>query len=190
MRAALVALAACVLALAAVPGPLLAWLARALAAAPALAGAVPAWPGALVLAPPTGGFAPLPLVFALAWAAVLARVAVGGGAVARRPVWTGGAPAARGDPPVDPRGLYAPLHEALRRASPDVHWPHPGRPRWVVPALDFDRWVWRPAAGAGRRAAAALRHVHTGVPHLYLVWQLAGAAVLALLLALLLGRRP
>jgi hypothetical protein len=48
--------------------------------------------------------------------------------------------------------------------------------------------LFHPAAGAGRRLASGLRRLHTGVPHLYLAWQIAGAAVLALLLAILLKR--
>ena len=54
--------------------------------------------------------------------------------------------------------------------------------------MNPDRWIYRPAVGAGRALAAGLRRLHTGVPSLYLAWQVAGAAALALLLLALLGR--
>jgi hypothetical protein len=90
--------------------------------------------------------------------------------------------------PVHPLGFYAPVREALRRAYPNPRWPRLARPAWIPPATDPDRWFYRPAAAAGRRVTDALRRVHTGVPHVYLAWQLAGAAALALLLAVLLSR--
>jgi hypothetical protein len=68
------------------------------------------------------------------------------------------------------------------------HLPHLSRPHWIPPAADPDRWLYRPAAVAGRRVTHAMRLAHTGVPHVYLAWQLAGAGALALLLLVLLAR--
>jgi hypothetical protein len=103
-------------------------------------------------------------------------------------VWTGGVPAARGAPPVHPLGFYSPVRESLRRAYPAPRWRSLARPAWLPTAVDPDRWLYRPALAAARRITDGLRHVHTGVPHVYLAWQLAGAGALVLLLLALLRR--
>jgi hydrogenase-4 component B len=78
------------------------------------------------------------------------------------------------------------MREALRRAYPAPRAPHLAIPRWVEPAVNLDRWFYEPAARAGRPIVAALRHIHTGIPNVYIAWQLIGGALLALLLLLLL----
>jgi hydrogenase-4 component B len=166
----------------------LAAIARGLAAAPALGAVAHGWAGLAVLAPPSGALAPLPLLLIAAWAALLALVALGTGATARRPVWTGGVPQERGEAPIHPRGFYSPVREAMRRAYPMPQVPHFARPRWIVPAADFDRWFYRPAGAAGRRVTDGLRRAHTGVPHLYLAWQLVGATAIVGLVLLLVRR--
>jgi hydrogenase-4 component B len=124
-----------------------------------------------------------------AWAALVARAAVGGGpAPAPREIWMGGVPADRVPPRIHPLGFYSPMRESLRRAYPAPHWHRIARPQWLLTALDLDRWLYGPAGAAGRRFVSGLRRLHTGVPNLYLAWQLAGATALALLLLLLLRR--
>jgi formate hydrogenlyase subunit 3/multisubunit Na+/H+ antiporter MnhD subunit len=188
MAAAQLALAAVAVAMGIAPGVVLAWIGRLLAALPALRGAPAAFagvPGAL--APASGAFAPLLLAAVALWVLALTRLALGRGEAPRaRVVWAGGMPAERGGPRVHPLGFYSPIREALERAYPAWHRPRIGRMRWVLPAVDVDRWVYGPGLRVGRRLAAGLRRLHTGMPNLYLAWQVAGAAALALLLVLLL----
>jgi hydrogenase-4 component B len=189
MAAPQVVLAILVLVIGVLPGPLLALLSRLLAAAPAAASPAGAWTGAVALSPPTGALAPLALVVLGAWTIALARVALGRSeAPIESEVWTGGVPAARGAPPVHPLGFYSPVRESLRRAYPAPRWRSLARPAWLPTAVDPDRWLYRPALAAARRITDGLRHVHTGVPHVYLAWQLAGAGALVLLLLALLRR--
>jgi hydrogenase-4 component B len=96
-------------------------------------------------------------------------------------VWTGGVPAERGDPRIHPLGFYSPLREALRRAYAAPRAPRLGRPEWVLPVADLDHWLYAPAAAAGRRLVWGLRRLHTGVPNVYLAWQLVGATAVACL---------
>ena len=95
MQAAQAALAALAVAVGLAPGAVLAWLERLLAGLPALAGAQSgAWGAAL--GPAGGAFAPLLLVACGAWALVVVRAALGGGAPPRADeVWMGGVPAGR-----------------------------------------------------------------------------------------------
>jgi hypothetical protein len=144
---------------------------------------------AAALLPASGAFAPAVLVALALLALAFARLALGPGAAPQvREVWMGGVPADRGAPRIHPQGFYSPMREALRRGYPALHAPHLHQPEWVGVSLDADRWLYRPAARAGRRAVASLRRLHTGVPHVYIAWQLAGAACLALLLILLVRR--
>lgn len=188
MQAAQISLAAVAVALGLAPGAVLGWIAAILAPLPPLAAAGPvAWGSSL--APVTGAVAPLLLLGLGAWAALVARAAVGGGpAPAPREIWMGGVPADRVPPRIHPLGFYSPMRESLRRAYPAPHWHRIARPQWLLTALDLDRWLYGPAGAAGRRFVSGLRRLHTGVPNLYLAWQLAGATALALLLLLLLRR--
>jgi hypothetical protein len=116
----------------------------------------------------------------------MARVAVGrSGAPRSDEVWMGGVPADRGAPRIHPQGFYSPVREGLGRAYPPVRWRALPRPAWVLPAVDLDRWGYTPITLAGRRIVAMLRRLHTGIPTLYLAWQLVGAAALAALLLML-----
>jgi len=188
MQAAQIALAAAAVAMGLMPGAILGWLAALLAPLPALAAPGPvAW--GVPLAPLTGALSPLLLVTLGVWAVAVARGAVGSGpAPVAREVWMGGVPADRGAPRIHPLGFYSPLRESLRRAYPAPHWRRIARPQWLLSAFDLDRWLYGPAGAAGRLFVAGLRRAHTGVPNLYLAWQLAGAAALAALLLLLLRR--
>lgn len=187
MRVAQAALAVAVIAVALLPGPVLAWLVGALRSAPALAAGDPRAFGTL-LSPATGTFAPIVVIAVGAWAAVIGRVAVGRGEVAPRRAWTGGVIVPHDAATIHPRGFYSPLREGLRRVYAAPHWHALARPAWVVAAADLDRWLYRPVVDSGRRLVSGLRRIHTGVPHLYLIWQLAGATALALLLLALLRR--
>ncbi|MFN8177572.1 MAG: proton-conducting transporter membrane subunit [bacterium] len=186
MRAAQVLLAIAVVAIGLAPGAVLSALARGLAGLPPLAAAGSHGWDVFTLGPLTGALAPALLIVLGAWAFSIARLMVGrGDAPATRAVWTGGVPDG-GSPLVHPLGFYSAVREELRRAYPIPRWPRLKRPGWVLPAVDPDRWLYRPAAGVGRRMTDGLRHVHTGVPHVYLAWQLMGAAALVLLFMLLL----
>lgn len=184
MRAAQVALALVAVAMGLAPGVLLTGLARLLAGVPALAGGdAHAWGAALL--PATGAFAPLLLVALGAWAAALARGGLGPAAPpAKARAWTGGVPAGAGGPGPHPHGYYSPIREALRRASPRLPAVRVPRPAWVGHTVDLDRWFYAPALATGRRVVDSMRRLHTGVPNVYLAWQLAGALALALLLFL------
>ena len=185
MRAAQVALAVAAVAMGLVPGLVLAGLSRLLGQLPAMAAADPrAWNAAL--SPASGAFAPLLLLVLAAWALAFSRACVGPGAApAARDVWMGGVPAGPGPPRLHPLGFYSPLREALRRTYPELHLPRLPRLAWVGRTVDFDRWFYAPALETGRRLTASLRRLHTGIPNVYIAWQLAGAFALALLLALL-----
>jgi hypothetical protein len=185
MQAAQVALAAVVLALSLLPGLWLGLLGRALAGVP-----VPPLPTAagwsvLAFGPATGAYAPLLLVAAAAWGTVLGFVALGrGGATRRVGTWMGGVPEGVERAPVEAWGFFVPLREPMRGAYPSLLFRPVPLPRWVLPAVDADRWLFRPAARAGRRVGEALQRAHSGTAHRYIVWQLFGALVLIVLLAL------
>jgi hydrogenase-4 component B len=184
MQAAQLLLATGVVALSVAPGVWLRPLAGILAAVPALSavGGDGAWRN-LALRPPTGAFAPLVLLALGLLACGFVVLALGTGPATRRTeVWMGGVPAGREPVRPHPHGFYSPLREAMRRAYPTIRLPRWRRPEWVLPAVNADLWFYRPVLAYGRRAAEVLRRAHTGTPHMYIVWQLIGAAALALLL--------
>jgi hydrogenase-4 component B len=188
MRAAQLALAVMVLALGLLPGL---WLAR-LGEVVVMLGAPPppapvhpaAWLG---FGPPSGAYAPVLLVVVGAWVALLARAALGparAGVPRRVPVWMGGAATGPGPAPINALGFFVPLREAMRHAYPSLRFRALALPRWIVPAVNADRWLYRPAARAGLRVGAAMQDAHTGTAHRYIVWQLVGALTLIAVLVL------
>jgi hypothetical protein len=186
MCAAQVVLALAAVALGLVPGLVLGQLARMLAGLPALAGGEAAAWRAVALSPASGAFAPLLLVGLALWAVGIARAGLGKGtAPVAREIWMGGVPAERGAPLPHPHGFYSPVRENLRRLYPVPRAPHVSVPRWAESAVDLDHWLYEPAVRACRPVVLALRHLHAGIPNVYIAWQLIGGVLLALLLLLL-----
>ncbi|MFI5371892.1 MAG: complex I subunit 5 family protein [Candidatus Eisenbacteria bacterium] len=188
MGVAQMVLAAIAIGMGIAPGWVLSAETGLLHALPPMTGAdVPQWAGALW--PASGAFAPLMLLLIAGWALMLARAAMGPApAPAAREAWMGGVPADRGAPRIHPHGFYSPIREALGRVYRAPRPPRWSGHGWVVPAVDMDRWFYDPAIRAGRPLIAGLRRIHTGVPNVYIAWQLAGGALLALSLLLLLRR--
>jgi hydrogenase-4 component B len=181
MRGAQVALAALALALALAPGLWLGLLAPALAGPALPAFEAPSGWAVLGFGSASGAYVPLLLVVAGAWVAVLAFLAVGR---ARDPravrTWMGGAtpePA-----PLHAAGFYVPLREAMGNSYARVPFRAVPLPGWLPPAVNADRWLYRPVVRAILGAGEALQRAHTGTAHRYLVWQLLGALVLITLL--------
>jgi hydrogenase-4 component B len=189
MWAAEAALGLLVVAISLAPGPVLLGIARLLADLPTLASSSVPGGSLIAVRPLTGAFSPAPLIFLGVWVFVLARTALGSGPdTVRREVWTGGVIGGGGGPTPHPLGFYSPLREAMRRAYPRLRWPFTWRPSWVPHAVDPDRWVYHPTLNVGRRMGHVLRRAHTGLPQVYLAWQVAGAAGLVILLFVLLHR--
>ena len=189
MRGAQLVLAVVVLALSVTPGLWLGLLARALEgpALPALS--VPTGWGVFTVAAASGAYVPLVLVVAAAWVAFLAVLAAGrAGARRRVRTWMGGEQqGASSLAPISPTGFYVPMREAMGGAYAGVRFRPLPLPRWVVPAVNVDRWLLGPVVGAVRGIGETLQRVHTGTVHRYIVWQLLGA--LALVAALLAVRQ-
>jgi len=185
MQAAQIVLAALVLALSLLPGLWLGLLGRALEGVPVPAlGAASGW-SLFAFGPASGAYAPLLLVIAAAWITALGFLALGrAGATRRVGVWMGGVPEGTEPAAVESAGFFVPLREPMRGAYPSLPFHPVALPGWVLPAVDADRWLFRPAARAGRRVGEALQRAHSGTAHRYIVWQLFGALALIALLAL------
>jgi formate hydrogenlyase subunit 3/multisubunit Na+/H+ antiporter MnhD subunit len=189
MRAASLILAGIAVLMGVFPGWVLAGLAGAWRALPALAATPPA-PWGFALWPASGAFAPVLLLVLAGWGWSVARLALGRPAVpAARSAWMGGVAADPAGPRIHPSGFYSPIRETLARVYHIPSGPRLPRPAWVLPAMDLDHWLYEPVLRSGRPLVAALRRLHTGIPNLYIAWQLAGGAVLALSLLWLLLRR-
>ncbi|MGE5237101.1 MAG: proton-conducting transporter membrane subunit [Acidobacteriota bacterium] len=123
----------------------------------------------------------LALLAALAWA--IGRSA---SAPAREvPVWTCGeevAPAARA---YVASSLYRPFKEAFRGVYPVIHVVPPHLPAALRRAFEVDGWLYGPVGRGLERAARGVSRTHVGIPQVYLLWVVVGAAlVAAVLLAL------
>jgi hydrogenase-4 component B len=185
MQAAQIVLAACVLALSVTPGLWLGLLGRALDGVPVPAVSAASGWAVFAFGPASGAYAPLLLVLAGGWVVVLGVLALGRSRVARPVgVWMGGVPAGTDPAPVEAWGFFVPLRESMRGAYPSLRFRPVALPGWVVPVMDADRWLYGPAARAGRRVGQALQRAHSGTAHRYIVWQLVGALALIALLVL------
>jgi hydrogenase-4 component B len=85
-------------------------------------------------------------------------------------------------------GLYGPFKHAFDRLYPRVRLPRIAFPRRLERAFDLDSWLYSPFIRAGGRLAERLSRTHSGIPQIYMLWQVVGVIlVLALLFFLLKG---
>lgn len=138
--------------------------------------------------PITGAFSPLALIGMLAIVSVFAVISVGMEHQPRKaPVWLGGELVRPEQLGGHPQGI--PLREELlQRAYPRAPVPRWRPPSWFTKLLDPEAWMYRPVLIGGERVSDLLRRAHTGVPHLYIAWQIIGATVIALIVWLMVRR--
>jgi len=81
-------------------------------------------------------------------------------------------------------GLYGAFKEAFKGIYPTVQVPRMAYPRRLMSIFDADTWLFQPLAGAGDWLTRRFSRTHSGVPQLYLIWQLMGLAVVLVVLFL------
>ncbi len=84
------------------------------------------------------------------------------------------------------RSFYGPFKEAFARVYPMVGMPKIGYPRALVALADLDKWLYYPLAEKMRSLTTRFSRTHAGIPQVYLVWQLAGVALVITALFLML----
>ncbi len=173
------------------PGVVLRALSWVVVDAPMFAGAEEEIAKALQWAwvqPLTGAFSPLVIVGMLAVTVVFALLAIGTERQPQRaPIWLGGEWVKPEHLGGHPQGV--PLREELlQRAYPRVPIPRWRPPAWFTKLLDPEAWMYRPVIVSGEWVSDLLRRAHTGVPHLYIAWQIIGALIIALIVWLLMQR--
>jgi hydrogenase-4 component B len=135
---------------------------------------------------PLAMWGPLVIVGALVALSLLAYGIQRAGAARVRQVdvWTGGEeqpiPAVR----YPATSYFLPFKQAFRDIYPTVQGRAPAFPLALRRAFDLDRWLYGPAARAVDRTAHAAGRTHSGVPQVYLLWIVVGAAAVVTLLFL------
>ncbi len=164
------------------PGVLLRGLSWIVADAPMFAGAeekiAAIWQWSWVQ-PLTGAFSPLVVIGMFVVVSIFAVIAVGTERQPRRaPIWLGGELVKLEQLGGHPQGV--PLREELlQRAYPKAPIPRWRPPSWFTKLLDPEVWMYRPVITGGTWLSDLLRRAHTGVPHVYIAWQIIGAAIIA-----------
>lgn len=83
-------------------------------------------------------------------------------------------------------GFCLTFKEAFASIYPTVPAPRLAVPTFLQRLADVDSWLYGPLVKAGNRVTERLSRTHTGIPQLYMLWQVVGAIlVLAILFALL-----
>ncbi len=83
-------------------------------------------------------------------------------------------------------GFVLPFKEAFAAVYPTIKLPKMPALKKVGDMLDFDRWLYKPVVDVGGRAVDRLSRTHSGIPQVYMLWQLVGViVVLAVLLVVL-----
>lgn len=132
-------------------------------------------------------WSPLPLALALAvgFALVFGLLQRAGGATRRDvPVWACGEQLPPEITRYPAHSFYMPFKQAFRGLYPQPRLHAPAFPAFLRRALDLDTWLYMPAARAVQRAAHLAGRTHPGVPQVYLLWIVAGAALVVAIMAL------
>ncbi len=75
--------------------------------------------------------------------------------------------------------------EAFAKVYPSAPVPKLGVPTCLQRIADVDGWLYGPLVKLGARVTERVSQTHTGLPQLYMLWQVLGAAlVLAVLFAI------
>ncbi|MCS7186586.1 MAG: proton-conducting transporter membrane subunit [Armatimonadota bacterium] len=188
MRLAQLLLTLIIIAVGLFPGPVLKGLSWIIADASMFAGAeeqlAEVWQWAWVQ-PLTGSFSPLVIIGMFVIVSIFAVIAVGTERQQKKaPIWLGGELVKPEQLGGHPQGV--PLREELlQRAYPRAPVPRWRPPSWFVKLLDPEAWMYRPVISGGEWISDLLRRAHTGVPHLYIAWQIVGAVIIALIVWLM-----
>jgi len=149
-----------------------------------------AWGGLFLTDGSAVGFwSPLALLAALA---ILALTAYGieraGGAQVRKvPVWYGGEELNSALVRYPASSFYLPFENAFQGIYPGGSVHAPKFPAPLRRALDFDRWLYGPAANGIDRVVDRVSRTQAGIPQIYLLWIVIGAVILTALMLLFRG---
>jgi hydrogenase-4 component B len=81
-------------------------------------------------------------------------------------------------------GLYDAFKKAFQSIYPTVRLPRIPYPRRLMSLFDADFWLFQPMVRSGDWLTRRFSRTHSGVPQQYLIWQLAGLAVVLVAIAL------
>ncbi len=79
-------------------------------------------------------------------------------------------------------GFCLPFKQVFAKVYPSVPIPKAGFLKSLVKVFDLDRWLYNPFVRAGGWATDKLSRTHSGVPQLYLMWQIVGVVGVLVLL--------
>ena len=124
-------------------------------------------------------WAPFAVVGGIVILGVLARLLAraGGAEVRSVPVWYCGEEHDSEVVRVPASTLYLPFKRAFQGIYPRLRLVAPSFPRWLRRAFDVDSWLYLPAVRLIDRSAEGVSRTHVGIPQVYLLWILVGAAV-------------
>ena len=99
--------------------------------------------------------------------------------------WYGGEEALPNDVRYRAHGFVLPFKNVFAKVYPSIPVPRIEALRGIRKILDFDRWLYNPIVKAAGSFTDRLSRTHSGIPQLYMIWQLVGVViVLAVLFAL------
>ena len=143
----------------------------------------------LVDGSPVAFWSPLAILATLAILAFLSyAIQRAGGARTRSvPVWYCGEEHASATVRYPASSFYLPFKHAFQGIYPSGKVHLPRFPAPVRRVLDFDHWLYKPAATAVDKAAGRVSRTHVGIPQIYLLWIVIGAIVVTAILLLVRG---
>ncbi len=101
------------------------------------------------------------------------------GGAAKRQVseWHCGAPVTNEMARYEARSFYGPFKKAFSGIYPMVGVPKAGYPEGLARVFNVDNWLFGPLVEIGGRLTGRISRAHIGIPQMYLIWQVAGAAL-------------
>ena len=78
--------------------------------------------------------------------------------------------------------FYGPFKTAFENVYPKAPVPHAAYPTRLMSVFDLDLWLIQPVLKFCERMVEATRRTHSGIPQLYLSWQIAGAIIVVAVL--------
>jgi len=132
----------------------------------------------------SGAWGAVAILIAFAGCLVLAYLIsrMGGAQTRKVPMWLCGEehPFAEVRYPV--HSFLLPFNRLFANIYPSIPMPRLPRPSAILRALNIDNWLYYPGLRLGERIIQAIRVTHAGVPQLYMLWVIVGAALAVIVL--------
>ncbi len=139
----------------------------------------------------TGAWGPVVVLIAFGGCLVLGYLIsrMGGAQTRQVPMWLCGEEHDFAEVRYPVHSFLLPFNQYFAKLYPSIPMPRLPRPAALLRLLDIDKWLYYPGLRLGERIIRVISSTHVGLPQMYMLWMIVGAA-LAIIVLFSMGGGP